>query len=422
MATYRHAKGASASRIVMIILIVVLSVAILGGAAFAVYHFAFDKENTEPTVPTETLPPATVEEPATEAPTEDPDLKFATLAQEYMSTMTDDEKIYQMIIATPEALTGVDVATVAGDATKEAIVSQPVGGIIYAEDNFEDANQTTELISNSQSYAQTPMFIAVAEEGGDNSPVATKLDDTTLNNMSTYEKDGEATAHNNARSVANYLTKYGFNLNLAPIANLEGDNAYSADAETSATLISQAVSGFQTNGVISTIKQFPISSDTDKSADELRATEFLPFTAGINQGTGIVMLSSAKATTIDSDNPAFMSQRIVTELLLKELKFNGVVMTPVLSDSAITDAYTTEQIVTNSINAGANLLLAPSDIDEYVEAIKTAIDNKTITQQQIDESVTKILTLKFKYGIISDTTSVTPTTESTETATIEATE
>ncbi len=409
MARYRHAKGPSALQVILIILTVIASLAILSGAAFAVYHFGFDKKE-EPTDPPtlETFPEATLEQPPTEAPTEDPELMYTELAKDYMKNMSEDEKIYQMMIVTPEALTGVDVATIAGDATKEAVENSPVGGIVYNENNFEDADQTTELIKNTQSFAKTPMFIAVNEEGGDKAPVAKVLGTTSFDAMSTYADKGDDVAFENASTIAKDIKKFGFNLNLAPVANLEGDNAYSTDPSVAKTLVAQAVKGMQNESVISTLKYFPSSADTDKTTDDLRMSEFSPFVTSINEGAGIIAVSNIKATAIDEENPAFMSQRVVTELLIKELNFNGVVMTPNLSNENITSTYTTEQIVKGAIPSGVNLLFCPADADEYVDAIKAAIEDESITQEQIDESVTKILSLKFKFGLIPEPSAPSP--------------
>ncbi len=415
MATYRHAKGPSALQIIITVLVVLLSIAILAGAVFAVYHFVFDKEEVQETQPpTQPATVATLDQAPTEAATEDPDAVYTEKAQEYIKNMTDDEKIYQLLVVSPEALTGVDVATVAGDATKQAIETYPVGGILYGADNFEDAEQTTDLIKTSQSYAKLPMFIAVAEEGGENSPVASKLSTTAFENMSTYTDEGEVTAFNNAATIAKDLSKFGFNLNLAPVANLKGDNAYATNSAVAAPLIAQAVNGMQENSIIATLKTFPVESDSDKDADSLRASEFLPFSAGIQNAVGAIMVDKVKLSAIDEEKPAFMSQRIVTELLIKELKFNGVVISPDLSDPAITSNYSVDEIVSGSLNAGVNLFLSPQSIDEYVQSIKTALENGTVTQEQIDNSVTKILALKLKYGILTETTTVTATEAATE--------
>ncbi len=422
MAKYRHAKGPSALQIIIVSLIVILSIGIVAGAAFAVYHFGFDKKDEAPTEAPTVPTVATFDEVPTEPATEDPELRYSQMAQDFVKNMSDDEKIYQLFITTPESLTGVDAATVAGDATKSAIEAKPVAGIIYDSQNFEDSKQTTELVSTTQSFAKIPMFMAVTEEGGTSAPVASKLGTTTFEAMSTYAQQGEQKAFDNAAQMAKDLSKFGFNLNLAPIANLEGDNAYSTDAAMASPLVAQAVKGLQENGVICAVKTFPVLTDSDKSADDLRASEFLSFTAGIANNCGIIVAGDAVMSTIDSENPAFMSKNLIAEILVKELKFNGVVMTSDLSTDYITGNFTTEQIVENSLNAGVNLFFKPADLDAYVEAVKSAITNGKITQQQIDDSVTKIIALKFKYGILSENATVTATENPTEAASDASTE
>lgn len=423
MAQYRHAKGPSPLQVFLIVLVVILSIGVVAGAAFAVYHFGFDKEEEVPTQAPVVPTIATFDEAPTEPATEDLDAKYTELAKKYVSNMSEDEKIYQLLITTPESLTGVDAATMAGDATKAAIEAKPVAGIVYDAINFEDSAQTTELIKTTQSFAKTSMFIAVAEEGGESSPVSSKLGTTKFEAMSTYAAQGEQKVFDNATQMAKDLTKFGFNLNLAPIANLEGDNAYSTDAAMASPLVAQGVKGMQENGVISALKTFPVLKDSDKSAQDLKASEFLPFSAGIANNSGIIIAGDAVMTSIDAENPAFMSKNVIAELLIKELKFNGVVMTSDLSTDYITGNFETAQIVENALNAGVNIFFKPSDLDAYVEAIKNAVANGKVTQQQIDDSVAKIIALKYKYGILSEiATAQTATEASTETATSVASE
>ncbi len=89
------------------------------------------------------------------------------LVDETISGMSLSDMVYQMMIVSPEEITNVETATLAGDSTKKAIESQPIGGLVYADKNFEDAAQTESLIKNSQSYSKIPLFIAIADDGAD---------------------------------------------------------------------------------------------------------------------------------------------------------------------------------------------------------------------------------------------------------------
>ncbi len=403
MAKYRHAKGLSPLHILLIVGISVVVLGLIAGTVFAVGHFKSDKE--DPTTPTSTptVPISTVDEAPTVAPTENENEKYTALAKKYMNTMSQDEKIYQMLMVTPEALTGVDVATLAGDATKEAIEKYPVGGIYYSTQNFEDEQQTTDLIKNSQSYSKTAMFIAVSDEGGDNSPLASRFDANTTDNI--YNKSGDAVVENYAGSLALNLTKFGVNFNLAPNANIDGEYIFSTTDKSAGALAVSALRGFSSKGVISAVKYFPVQNDSSKNLDELRASELTTFASVIDSGTDVIMMSSAKIPAIE-DTPSYLSQRTVTELLVKEMRFDGVVISANMADS---DAET----VVSAIKAGNNLILCPNDIEATVEAIKSGIAGSEITQEQIESSVTKILALKFKYGILGTATTATEATTET---------
>ena len=87
-------------------------------------------------------------------------------AQAALASMTEDEKLWQLFFVTPEAITNVNTATVAGEATKNALAQYPVGGIVYFAKNLEDRAQAAALLANTQSYAKIPLFLGVDEEGG----------------------------------------------------------------------------------------------------------------------------------------------------------------------------------------------------------------------------------------------------------------
>lgn len=89
------------------------------------------------------------------------------LVEEKMADMTLSDMVYQMMIVSPEEITNVEVATLAGESTKKAIESQPIGGLLYGEKNFEDDAQVESLIKNSQSFSKIPLFIAIADDGAD---------------------------------------------------------------------------------------------------------------------------------------------------------------------------------------------------------------------------------------------------------------
>ncbi len=436
---FKHVKR-KLSPLAAKILIISASVLVLLLVLFAIYKFANAKnlDNKAPQAATEQLETQEPTQAPTQAPTEAPtqitiDEKYLNLAKEYVKDMSNKEKFCQMMIVTPESLTGVDVATAAGDATKEALEKYPVGGIIYFSQNLEDEEQTIEMIKNSQSYAKTAMFIAIDEEGKTVARAQEKLGTTEFEDMYKYKDKGEKTAYDNAKTIASDISKFGFNLDLAPVADVWsnpsntviGERAYSDDFNQAASLISSAVKGFKDGKVMTALKHFPGHGDTkedtheklayvNKTKDVIVSEELLPFKSGLEAGADMVMVGHLVVSDIDETYPATLSPKVISQLLKEELRFDGVVISDSFQMAAITDNYTANKIVKNAVNAGIDILLMPENIDDYLKAFENAVKDGSITQEQIDNSVTKIIALKYKNGLLKDTNS--SKTSATETA------
>lgn len=428
----QHAVKEPKKKLIIIILAVLLGLAVIGAGVYALLHFVIlapheeqQVEETLPAIPeSPTLAPKPTE-PPTEAPTE-PD--YAAMADKLMSGMTDKEKICQLFIVDTQGLTGVADANMAGDTTKAALEKYPVGGIIYTDLNLESVKQTTEMISKSQSFSKTPMFIAVDEEGGDVARVASKLKTTALKPMYQYKDKGVMAAYDNAKTIASDISALGFNLDFAPVADIGtacagiGERSYGDDADSVAQRIAEAVAGFHDGGVLCTLKHFPghgqATGDTHEgfaevslSADELKNSELVPFDIGIKADADMVMIGHLTVSSIDPDNPATLSSKVVPQLLREQLGYDGIAISDAMNMSAIKDAYGSDYdaIVKGLFDADIDIILMPDDLDAYIEAIESALENGTIQQSQIDAKVKKILTLKFKGGIIPsiDTTGTT---------------
>lgn len=418
------------SKPLIIIIVILLTLTVLGAGAYAAYHFLTspDVTPTEATVAS-TIAPATVDEAtpqeatpqeATADPNESEDQKYTEAAAKYMETMSNDEKIYQMFIVKPETITGVDVATVAGDTTKEALAKYPVGGILFSSQNIEDTEQITEMISNMQSYSKTPLFTTVIEEGGTLSSCQEKLGTTELENMYSYKDRKESQAKINAKMISEAISKLGFNFDLAPVTDVWsnkdntyiGERCYSDNFEDASKLIPAAVEGFHEGKMITTLKYFPGTGDAvleseqslphiSKTEEQLLNDELSPFKAGIAAGADTVTVGNVIADQIDADKPVSLSSKAVPELLRNKLSYTGIVMSDSIQSSALTQTYSTDDIVKGMINdATINILVDPGNIDEYYTAVNSAVTNGEIKQSAIDESVTKIIALKIKYGII----------------------
>lgn len=333
-----------------------------------------------------------------------------------IAEMSLHEKVCQLFIVTPEQLTGVDVVTLAGDTTRDRLEEYPVGGLIYFAQNMQSYDQVSEMIANTQHFNKElgglPLFISVDEEGGDVARCADTIGTAAFFSMFTYRDEGEQKAYDNALRIAQDIASVGFNLDFAPVADtwsnpvnsVIGTRAYSDDFDETAELVASAVKGFRDGGVFCTIKHFPGHGDTaedshyltaisNKTAEQLEKEEYLAFKSGIEAGTDMVMVGHITVPALDEE-PASVSYNVITGELRNKLGYKGVVVTDSLQMAAIADEYSTGELVIKVINAGADILLMPDDLEAAVTALERAVDSGVIEESRIDDSLRRILKLK----------------------------
>lgn len=339
-----------------------------------------------------------------------------------ISQMSLSEKIYQMMFVTPESLTGVGTVTAGGAKTKESLTKRPVGGVIYFSKNFENRNQTIDMIKKTQEYSPIPLFIGVDEEGGVVSRLGSKsaMGTTKQPPMANIGATGDpAKAYNVGKSLATDLKPFGFNVDFAPDAdvltnpkNTEiGNRSFGSNPELVAKMVEQVVLGLEDNGVSSVLKHFPGHGSTSRNShtgysestrtlEQLQQSEFLPFKAGINAGADFVMMSHMTLVNVVNDKlPSSLSKTIITDLLKNQLGFKGIVITDSCEMGAIVEEYTVEQASVMAIEAGVDMILMPKDLQRAHDAIYKAVVDGRISPERIDESVRKILTKKQERGL-----------------------
>lgn len=341
-----------------------------------------------------------------------------SLVDETLAGMTLHEKVCQMMFVTPEELTGEDGVTVAGDATRQALENYPVGGIVYFAKNLESQDQVKEMIDNSQKYSSIGLFVATDEEGGVVNRLMDTVGTTYIGSMYYYKDDGDETAYENTYTIANDMSALGFNLDFAPVADVWsnpdntviGERAYSDDYAQAAELVGNAVKGFNDGGVMCTLKHFPGHGDTaedshyssayvHRTKEEIMADEMQPFRSGIEAGAEFVMVGHLIVPDID-EVPATLSYKIATGILRDELKFEGVAITDSFEMESIADNYSVDDAVVMSVKAGMDMILQPKDMASAVNSIEQAVADGELSEDRIDESVRRILTLKESRGLL----------------------
>ncbi|MBR1527952.1 MAG: hypothetical protein IJ642_01470 [Oscillospiraceae bacterium] len=344
-------------------------------------------------------------------------------AEEILNAMNLKQKIYQMFIVTPEVLTGADTVTAAGSWTQECVYNQPVGGLIYFAKNLVSGGQTTEMLSNTQTYARDTgigMFFAVDEEGGLVARCAKNLGTTALSPMGTYgERNDWNEAYGIGQTLGNDIRQFGFNLDFAPVADVNlnagnelGTRIFSDNPEVVGNMVSGVVQGLQSTGVAATLKHFPgLGAENgnahyddkiiiDRSLEDLRNGEFIPFRSGIEAGSDFVMVSHQIITGAGDNLPSCLSHVVCTDWLRNELHFNGILVTDAFNMNTIAGSYSPADSAVMAVEAGVDIILMPTDLTASVNAVEEAVNSGRISEDRINESVRRILQEKEKMGIL----------------------
>ncbi|GMQ63603.1 glycoside hydrolase family 3 protein [Vallitalea maricola] len=355
---------------------------------------------------------------------DDPDKKEKTVdekIEEMIDGMTLEEKIGQMFMIDADSLNNAPL-TVLDDFGREVINKYKLGGVIFFKNNIDTITQTEKLISDIQEASSIPLFISVDEEGGIVSRIAKNpnMHATVLPNNKVI---GDTGIPENAYKIGQILGKevssLGFNMDFAPVADVNtnpdntviGVRSYGSDEQLVGDMVYNCVKGLQDENVSAVIKHFPGHGDTtndthlgsvvtDHSIERLREIEFVPFKKGIEADVDGVMIAHIKAPQIDESNTeASMSKKIVTDILRNELGYDGLVITDALNMGAIVNEYGTKEACKKAVEAGVDILLMPIPFEEGYSGVLESVISKTISEDRINESVRRILRVKFKRNL-----------------------
>lgn len=377
-----------------------------------------DTQATE-TQETESIP-QTEEPEATEVQTQTVVDPLVEQAAQIVSGMTLEEKVAQMFFITPEALTGYGQVTVAGDATNEAYQKYPVGGLIYNSQNLVDIDQTKTMMAKMQQYADSrislPVFLGVDEEGGSVTRIASNEAYwlTNVDNMSDIGATGDTqNAYQAGVTIGTYLSDLGFNLDFAPVADVLtvsdsviGNRSFGTDSELVASMALSELQGLESMGIQGVVKHFPghggVSGDshsgavsTDKSLEELFASELVPFQRAIDGGAQFLMVGHIAAPNVTGDDtPASLSKVMITDVLRTQMGYQGVVITDAMNMTAITANHAADEAAVLAVNAGADMILMPEDFGKAYNGVIDAVNNGTIEEYRINEAVVRIVKAK----------------------------
>ena len=341
--------------------------------------------------------------------------------QQIVDSMLLEEKVAQLFLVQPEAIVDIGTATAAGDATKQAINKTPVGGFVYFSDNLQSEQQVQDMLRNVQKYSEDriglPAFLSVDEEGGTVARVAStgRFDVTDVGDMAKIGASGDVQqARQAGETIGSYLSELGFNLDFAPDADVltNPDNtvvkkrSFGNDPRVVSDMSLAVAQGLAQHQVYSVYKHFPghgaTAGDThqgyaytDKTLDELKQSELIPFENAIQNNAAFIMAAHISAPRVTGDDtPASLSKTMITDILRGQMGYDGIVVTDAMNMGAVTEQYTSAQAAVKALQAGADLVLMPEDFQEAYQGVLDAVKDGTLTEQRINESVTRIVKVK----------------------------
>ncbi len=331
------------------------------------------------------------------------------IIEELLSTMTVEEKVGQMFfVRCPDV------------GAAEAVSEYKLGGYILFGRDFKNktAEQVRNDISSYQSAAGVPLLIGTDEEGGTvvrASSNSNLFSHSCLSPQDLFAQGGMDAIIQDARQKSVTLLDLGVNVNLAPVADVSTDSndfiydrAFGQDAQATAEYVSNVVKTMDAQGIGSVLKHFPgygnnVDTHTGVAIDErpyetFQTSDYLPFTAGIQAGADAVLVSHNVMTCVDSQLPASLSPAAHKELR-ETLGFQGVIMTDDLAMDAVA-AYAGDQSPAVMAVKAGNDMIVTTDFQTQIPEVIQAVKSGEIDEEQIDQSVTRVLKWKYDLGLL----------------------
>lgn len=337
---------------------------------------------------------------------------------------------------------------------REILGQYRFGAVIYFAQNLTGTEQAYYLTQAVQQAAVDggglPMFICADQEGG----IVYRLGEGTAlpGNMALGAAGDPMYSYMAGTVMGSELAVLGINTNLAPAVDVNSNAAnpviglrsYGDDPQVVGQLASETIAGMAVYDVAACAKHFPGHGDTatdshyglpmvDKSLEELRMNELIPFETVIDRGVDMVMTAHILYPQLETGTeysvktgkqeslPATMSPNIITELLKEEMGFRGVVVTDAMNMAGIVDYWDPVQAVVLAIRAGVDMVCMPCSLqsredltrlEAILQGVEAAVEEGTIPLSRIEDAVERILTVKQHRGILD----WNPETDTLETA------
>lgn len=332
-----------------------------------------------------------------------------TKEEEILENMSLDEKIGQIFIAR------------CPDKNAAALAKKyNLGGYILFGRDFKGKtkNSVIKNIQECQNASNLAMFIAVDEEGGTVNRVSTNKNFRKYPFASPqylYKHGGMERIKKDTKEKSNLLKSIGINLNFAPVADISTNKndfiykrSFAKSPKETAEYVKSVVSVMNEAHMGSVLKHFPgYGNNKDTHTNLVRdkrpmakfeKEDFIPFKAGIEAKAPMVLVSHNIVEAMDKSAPASISPA-VHKILREKLGFDGVIITDDLAMQGVKKFVGKKNAAVLAIKSGADMLCSTDFIND-IKAIKTAVANGEINENDLDEHVLRVLRAKINLEII----------------------
>ncbi|MGI8470122.1 MAG: glycoside hydrolase family 3 protein [Pyrinomonadaceae bacterium] len=375
--------------------------------------------------------------PAQPAQRFQPSEKAWKWADKTLKKMSDDEKIGQMVHV------GINASFMNQDSAeflelKRQVVENKIGGfVLFGAPIYE----TVQLVNRMQENAKIPLLISIDAETGmgmrfnDDVNFPWNMAVAATGNPDYARKIGEITGREAKALGIQQIYAPVMDVNNNPDNPVINVRSYGENPEDVARFGTAFIQGLQSQNVLATAKHFPGHGDTNVdshrglpiinvSRERLDKLEFVPFEAAIAGGVGAIMIAHISLPQIDPTEikplkqsiqgdaevgseivsqtatmPATLSPVVQTDILRKQLGFQGLIVTDAMSMSGLTIYFNQDEAAVRAVLAGADILEKPADPDATLRGLREAVKSGRISEARLNESVRKILAWKYQLGL-----------------------
>ena len=332
-------------------------------------------------------------------------------------SLSKDERIAQLMVARLSSIDAKTKKVIFYDTKVAALVKQyNIGGICLFQGSPE--KQAT-ILNSLQAIAKTPILMCIDAEWG----LGMRMTDSVLplpRQMMLGAMKDASIVYQYGAIVAEQCKRMGIQVNYAPVIDINNnplnpvinDRSFGEDKYKVADFGIAYMKGMQDNAVLACAKHFPghgdVSVDShydlpviNKSFAQLDSLELYPFKKIFEAGVGSVMIAHLYIPSIDTakNRATSLSKKNIQALLRNQLNYQGLTFTDALEMQGVKKFFPNEEASVQSIIAGNDMLCLPGDIPLSIQKIKTAIKQKKISWEQIEQHCKKVLLAKYQLGL-----------------------